>query len=326
MGTPAGKVFKFLIKTIDSALNNAVLIVILTLLVFAFYALWDSNQLYQAADKTNYEVYKPAVEDEGKSFSELQAINSEVIAWLTVYGTGIDYPVTQCGDNMKYVNINAEGEYSMSGAIFLDHKNKSDFSDFNSLLYGHHMEKKAMFGDIGSFIDKEMFDGHKYGNLFVNGRDYGIEFFSYVSTDAYDAFLFTPAVSEEERAPFLNDLLLKSIYKRDIGVTVSDRIILLSTCSTASTNGRDILIGRIADEVFIDPFILENTDGERVIQRADARASYLASIPKALFIQAGVILLALLLIIPIINVYRRNVREARSAKAALMSEINKTGY
>jgi len=325
MVTPASKALSLIIKIINSLLNNAVLIIILTLLMFAGYALWDSNQLYQAADKHNYEVFKPVVADEGKSFQELQAMNSEVIAWLTVYGTNIDYPVTQGPDNMKYVNTNAEGAYSMSGAIFLDYKNKSDFSDFNNILYGHHMEKKAMFGDIGSFEEKDMFDTHKYGNLYVNGRDYGIEFFSYVQTDAYDSFFFMPAVSEEDRAPYLNDLILKSLHRRDIGMTTSDRIILLSTCSTTSTNGRDILIGRIMSETFIDPFIFEETDDGRIIQRADARTDFMENIPKTLLIQAGIILLALLLLIPIIKQNRRNVREARAAKEALMKKFNIAG-
>jgi len=325
MNMAASKVLKFFVRVINSVVNNAILILILTLLVFAGYALWDSEQLYQAADKNNYEIYKPAVADEGKSFQELQAMNAEVIAWLTVYGTNIDYPVTQGEDNMKYVNTNAEGEYSMSGAIFLDYQNKSDFSDFNNILYGHHMEKKAMFGDIGSFEEKEMFDEHKYGNLYVNGRDYGIEFFSYVHTDAYDAFFFTAAISEEDRVPYLNDLLLKSKHRRDVGVSVSDRIILLSTCSTVSTNGRDILIGRIMDETFADPFLHEEADEVKVMQYADARADQFANIPLTLIIPAGAALLALLLAIPIIASGRRNAREARAAKEALMKELFKTG-
>jgi sortase B len=327
MGTLAGKTLSLLVKVFNGILNNTVLIAILTLLMFAGYALWDSDQLYQAADKAIYEVFKPTILDEGKSFQELQAINSEVIAWLTVYGTNIDYPVTQGDDNMKYVNINAEGEYSMSGAIFLDCENASDFSDFNNILYGHHMEKKAMFGDIGSFVEKDMFDTHKYGNLYVNGRDYGIEFFSYVHTDAYDAFFFTANVGEADRSPYLNDVLLKSMYRREMNVTTSDRIILLSTCSATSTNGRDILIGRIVNETFIDPFIFEETDDGTVIQRADARVDfdYLANIPKSLYLQAVVILLALYFAIAIVIHYRRNVRETRDAKKALIGEIHKAG-
>ncbi|MCG4817374.1 class B sortase, partial [Collinsella aerofaciens] len=75
----------------------------------------------------------------GLSFEQLKELNPEVFGWLTVYGTNIDYPVTQGKDNWKYVNTNALGEYSLSGAIFLDYTNRKDFQDFNSILYGHHM-------------------------------------------------------------------------------------------------------------------------------------------------------------------------------------------
>ena len=240
------------IKILDSIVNFAVLTTIVLLLAFAGYALWDSNQIFQGADKSQYAVYKPTALDQGKSFKELQAINPEVFAWLTVYGTNIDYPVTQGQDNMKYVNTNAEGQYSLSGAIFLDYMNSKHFTDFNSILYGHHMERKAMFGEIGEFADKDMFDAHEYGNLYFDGKDHGIKFFAFIHTDAYDGAVFTPNVREEIRQAYLDNLLATAIHARDMEITVQDRIILLSTCSSSSTNGRDILIGIITDETYED--------------------------------------------------------------------------
>jgi sortase B len=238
---------------VNSVLNFLVLVVIVVLLVFAAYALWDARQLYQAADSANYAVYKPTEQNKGKTFKELQALNPEVFAWLTVFGTHIDYPVVQGHDNMKYVNTNAEGLYSLTGAIFLDCGNSRDFSDFNSLLYGHHMEKKAMFGEIGSFARKQVFDTCRYGNLYFDGNDHGLEFFAFVHTDAYDQALFSAKVKgAEAQQDYLSDLLAKALYTRSISVLAEDRFILLATCSSSTTNGRDILVGRISDEVFKD--------------------------------------------------------------------------
>lgn len=249
----AQRVGRIAIKDVNSIINYIVLTIILLLSAFATYALWDSKQIYQAADKSNYTIYKPTVENEGKSFKELQAINEDVFAWLNVYGTNIDYPVTQGPDNSKYINTNAEGNYSLSGAIFLDHENKKDFSDFNNILYGHHMEKNAMFGDVGTFADKDVFDTHKYGSLYYDGKDHGIKFFAFVHTDAYDSSTFTVDIrTEEARQAYLDHLFEKSVYTRDIGVTTNDHIILLSTCSSSSTNGRDILVGIITDRTYED--------------------------------------------------------------------------
>jgi sortase B len=246
------------IKTIRFAsglVNTAVLAIVLLLLAVGSYALWDSNQIYRAADASRYEAYKPSEENEGKSFAELRGINPEVTAWLTVYGTHIDYPVTRGEDNMKYVNTDAEGNYSLSGAVFLDSGNRADFSDFNSILYGHHMEKNAMFGEIGRFAEKGYFEARRYGNLYCGGKDYGLEFFAFVRADAYDGAVFRAGVEgEEAREDYLRALLAAASFSRDIPVSAKDRIVLLSTCSPGSTNGRDILIGKITDKVYEDMF------------------------------------------------------------------------
>jgi len=237
------------VHLINEIVNMFLLIVILLLLVSGCYAIWESGQIHNAAVKSNYLIFKPTTENKGKSFKELQLINPEVFAWLNVYGTNIDYPVTQGKDNMKYVNTNAEGKYSLSGSIFLDYNNSKDFSDFNSILYGHHMQMKTMFGEIGSFSNKYYFDSHRYGSLYYDKKDHGIEFFAFVHTSAYDDMVFMPKATKKSRQIYLDNLMKNAIHKRDIGVTSKDHIILLTTCSMASTNGRDVLAGKITNKV-----------------------------------------------------------------------------
>jgi sortase B len=256
------KIGKKAIRTADRVVNIIVMFAIILFLAIGCYSLWDSGKVYDAADVTRYEVYKPSTEDDGRSFSELQAINPEVTAWLTVYGTNIDYPVAQGDDNIKYVNTNAEGNYSISGAIFLDSRCSGDFSDFSSILYGHHMEKEAMFGELGLFMNKSYFDTHKYGSLYYGGQYRGLEFFAFLRADAYDGTVFkTKIEGDENRDEYLNTLLDMAEHTSDIQVTPQDKIILLSTCSPSSTNGRDILVGKITDKLYNNPFRTESTDG-----------------------------------------------------------------
>jgi len=257
----ANEVGRKIIKVVNSAVNLAVLTVIILLITYAGYALWDSNQIHNAADKSHYAIYKPTVENQGKSFKELQALNPDVFAWLSVYGTNIDYPVTQGPNNMKYVNTNAQGLYSLSGSIFLDYQNSKNFSDFNSILYGHHMEKRTMFGEIGRFADRNTFNAYQYGSLYFNEQEHGIEFFAFIHANAYDKAVFTPDIQEDRRQIYLDGLLANAMYKRDISVTAEDHIVLFTTCSISSTNGRDILIGRITDEVYQNPFLNSETSG-----------------------------------------------------------------
>jgi sortase B len=235
---------------------------------------------------------------------ELQAINAEVIAWLRVYGTNIDYPVSQGQNNLKYVNTNAEGLYSLSGSIFLDANNSKDFSDFNNILYGHHMEKKTMFGEIGKFAEERVFTLHHYGSLYFDGREHGIEFFAFLHTSAYNNTVFTANIQEELRQAYLDDLLAGAIHQRDVGATAEDRVVLLVTCSSSSTNGRDILLGRITDEIIEDPFI--NTEKNDVKKEMDNQEGLVKEIRLA-----DLILVALLIALVPVNYHRMKNRRRR---------------
>jgi sortase B len=242
-------VMRKLIRILESTADLAVLILILAALLFGGYSLWDAGLIADAAETEQYEIYKPSA-GESASFEELKALNPEVVAWLTVDGTGIDYPVVQGSGNNDYVNRDAKGEYSLSGALFLDYRNHAQFSDFNSLIFGHHMENSEMFGDIGKFENQEFFNTHRYGALFYNGAMHGIDFFEFLKADAYDDRIYAvPAVSEEGRRKYLSDLMNLAVYRRNTVVSADDHIVLLSTCSGSSTNGRDILAGIITDTV-----------------------------------------------------------------------------
>jgi len=308
----AARAGKIVIRLTNSVVNIIVLIVILLLLVFSCYAIWDTNQVHQAANAERYEKFKPSIEDEGASFDQLHAINPEVFAWLTVYGTHIDYPVEQGPDNLKYVNTDALGNYSLSGAIFLDSNNSMDFSDFNNILYGHHMEKKTMFGEIGEFSDKSYFDARKYGMLFYNGQEHGLEFFAFFHTDAYDQFVFRPNITDPvEQQAYLDTLLRMAIHVRDdVPATVDDRIVLLSTCSETSTNGRDLLVGRITDEVFGNAFAEEKpVQRSSLIQAIDNLPGLFEQAPLWVkFVVLALPLLLIVLLIIILIVSRRRKR------------------
>ena len=111
------KIAKFIVNGIDHMVNLIALLLVLMTMFLSCYMLWDSNQVYQAADAKNYETYIPT-EKQTKSFEELQKINPDVIGWIRVNDTNINYPLLQTDDDDTYMNTDAEGKYSLSGAIF----------------------------------------------------------------------------------------------------------------------------------------------------------------------------------------------------------------
>ena len=244
------KTAKFIVRMIDHMVNLTALLLILIVMFLSCYMLWDSNQVYQAADAKNYEAYIPT-EKHTKSFEELQKINPDIIGWIRVNDTNINYPLLQAEDDDTYMNTDAEGKYSLSGSIFLHCANKPDFSDFNNMIYGHHMEKHKMFGDVGMFTDKTYFEKHPYGNLFFDGKDHGVEFYALIQADAYNERIFSICPDDPKaKQAYLQEILDNALYKRNLEITQNDHLVLLITCTSEMTNVRNILVGKLSDQIY----------------------------------------------------------------------------
>lgn len=175
-------------------------------------------------------------------------MNKDVCGWISLDGTKVDYPLLQSQDNVKYLDRNAFGDYTITGSIFLDYRFNPNFTDFNTIIYGHSMASGAMFGEIKKFADKEFFDQHRYGSIYYNGRERGLEIFGILEVDAYDTEIYrTLSSKDEEHQAYYQYLLSKAKYKRDVSLTSTDKIVLLSTCFLNITNGRHILLAKITD-------------------------------------------------------------------------------
>lgn len=234
----------------DSVLTSVLCALLLLILAFTGYSMWDTVQIYNGAETDSSLLkFKPDLSsDNRQSFEELRAINPEICAWITIDGTNIDYPVVQGTDNYKYLNMNVSGEYSLSGSIFLDFRNSPDFSDSYSLIYGHHMDADVMFGEISDFTDQEYFNSHQTGNLYLPGNAYEIDIFSCVQANAYDELIFSPGnLSTEQFSMFFDHIKELSVQFRETGITYADHLIALSTCSDAASDDRIIIFGRLAE-------------------------------------------------------------------------------
>ena len=175
---------------------------------------------------------------------QLSNEHSDSVAWLYIPDTNIDYPVMQSGDNEYYARRAADGSYLYAGSLFMDYRCSSDFSDFNSVIYGHNMGNGTMFADIPNYENEEYFMEHSYGWLTTEDEVHLIDFFAVArTTDTSGLYLADPTF-EEWDSQLRN---CASIYK-EIEVTESDHLLMLSTCTSAEGNSRTILLGKIIEE------------------------------------------------------------------------------
>jgi sortase B len=179
------------------------------------------------------------------NFTPLQTANPDIAAWLTLDDTDIDYPVVQGKDNSYYLTRTAEKKNSKNGAIFLDYRANPDFSDFSSVLYGHHMKSGKMFAGLVKFKDKAFFDSHTTGTLYTPGKTYRLEIFAAAVTKPDSDYYNYAFVSPSERESHLRMIGETAKLYRDIGATEQDKILTLSTCSYEYKDARTVVLAKI---------------------------------------------------------------------------------
>lgn len=247
------------IRLTNWLVDGVVLSVLMLVLCFTVYAVLDNNRVVTQADSEQYESYRPKSNDD-PSFDELVAANSDVLGWLTLYGTGIDYPLVQGTNNSEYLNVNPMGKFALSGTLFLDFRCKRDFSASSTIIFGHHMENSLMFGDLDKYGDAAYFNKHRFGNIYFGGKNHGVEVCAYLLVDAYDKVVYSTTVGVSPATEeFLAYLKKAAKYWTDGTLSSDDHILVLSTCGSG-TNDRHVVIAKIVDRTFDNSYIEKSVE------------------------------------------------------------------
>ncbi|MDY6038854.1 MAG: class B sortase [Eubacterium sp.] len=231
-------------RLLESILDRLAVLTAVLILLLGSYAIWDnyvaSNNSFISDELLKY---KPG--DENRlGLTELHKINPDVCAWLTIDKTHIDYPVVKSKDNIDYLNKDVKKNFALGGSIFVDAQNSSDFSDRYTLIFGHHMANGAMFGDVANFLNAKYFKEHRYGSLTTLNQRYKIEIFACLKLNASDSVIYNSSSQDENSiANLIEYIRQKAVQKRNLQTAKNSKLIALSTCSEADTNGRIVLIG-----------------------------------------------------------------------------------
>lgn len=172
-------------------------------------------------------------EDIINSYDKLREINQDIIGWLTVPGTNIDYPVVRTTDNSYYLTRNVYKEKDYNGWVFMDYRNSIDSFDDNTIIYAHNrFTSGVMFGSLPKLRKKDWLKKEEnhfitFNSLYEEGT---WEVFSIYEINVTSDYLLTNFLDAEERLNFYNMLAKRSEYDFKVELKENDKIITLSTC------------------------------------------------------------------------------------------------
>lgn len=168
------------------------------------------------AEESKTPPLQPSEEEEGVEepvyvspiqFDELRKINPDVVGWIRVEDTMIDYPIVQTDNNETYLETDFEGRKSVAGAIYLDYECEPDFSGKHNIIYGHHMKNGCMFKDIVKYKDEAFFKEHQNITVYTPEREYHLKPVSALYTDASPLRRKTVFDTEESFNAYTNEMI-----------------------------------------------------------------------------------------------------------------------
>jgi len=166
--------------------------------------------------------------------ASLQKENRDTVGWLDIPGTGIQYPIVQGADNEYYMTRTFQKKKNASGAIFVDCWNAPDFSDFNTVIYGHNMKDGSMFAGLREYRRQAFLDAHPYVEItLLNSKLRYRVFAAYTSQGEAGAdFRGQTCNTETQRAEFIRAARKRSAeVDSSQAVSRHDRLLTLVTCT-----------------------------------------------------------------------------------------------
>ena len=234
-------------KLVDKIISIIILIVCIIGLVISGSMLWKWVQNNIESNKVMTEINDIAgisdiKEDEdpgaefGIDFEALTAYNSDIVGWIRIPGTSVSYSLVQAENNNKYLRHSIDLTWNEFGWPFLDYKNSPDFTDKNTVIYGHNITSGLMFADLAN-----IYNGSLGNDVIINiyRKDYRLLTYKVFSTYVYEPesyYLTTQFSNDEAYSTYLSAMMSRSVINFNQTVGVDDTIITLSTCTRDTKN------------------------------------------------------------------------------------------
>jgi sortase B len=192
----------------------------------------------------------PQTEDQWAPYVDFEALRKDLpglSAWITLSGSVLDYPIMQCTDNYYFLRHLPDGTKHRNGAIFLDYRNNADFSDKNTLIYGHESKTGDMFGILKSYREQSFYEENPVICVYTQEKDYGLIL---IAGYLVDSGVELPPIEFNNETAFvmyISEIKRFSFFESDVEVSVEDRIVSLCTCAYDFPDARLVIVGKLVE-------------------------------------------------------------------------------
>jgi len=170
-----------------------------------------------------------------------------ITAWIKLDNTALDYPVMQWTNNSFFLQHLPDGTKHRNGSLFIDYRNAADFSDRNTLIYGHESRTGDMFGILKSYRKQSFFEENPAISLYTPEKDYRLVL---VAGYLVDSGIESPPIEFRDETDFMAHIAKiqqRSFFKSDVEVNEIDRIVSLCTCAYDYVNARLVIVGKLVE-------------------------------------------------------------------------------
>ncbi len=210
-------------------IRKVFLIIFIALFLFSGYKVFMYFKEYTKVKKEINNI-NTIINKSDNFMDSLKSMNNDVVSYIKIEGTNVDYPIVQTKDNDFYLKHTFDKSYSEYGWIFMDYRNEL-FNNQNTIIYGHAMKNKTMFGSIKDMFKSSWLDNYKHEiKIYENNSFVTYKIISIYETEAVNDYLRTNFTNEEYKE-FINKILKRSYYDFKTSVNDNDKMITLSTCS-----------------------------------------------------------------------------------------------
>lgn len=228
-----------------------VIFICIAMLLISSYILIRELKEFKESNSSTLELIEEVITEDTNSkettidWNKLKDINDDIIGWIKINDTNIDYPILKDNTELKYLNHSYNGKYNKNGSIFT--LNRKPFNDRITIIYGHNMKSNIMFSELDKYMNKDFFDKHKYFEIYTEECNYKATIFSCYSIGVNQEENNIKFLRFEDEIEYYKN---KSKIKSEENIGEIKKIVKLSTCSyinnhTVPTDQRYYIIAKI---------------------------------------------------------------------------------